>query len=295
MDDNLGRRLEEINARVPEGNADLNAVLKGGHRMARRRALASTAGVIGMISLLAFGALNLDFNEPQPGPVQPATHDDGVFVPAEPGEPTYILTDLKILPGPYKDRGCLRRQRTPSLCSTSSMVGVAYEWRWSTDAHPGLVQCRVEVFKGDDPVGHATWELSGLEPTSRRLDVIPVPISGRWPDRVEGACEAETPQTGPTHRFTFVRAESYDARVGSGTESLYRNRLYFEVESLTQHATGMCTLTITYESGKEISNSFTMTGAPPERKLFEIVAPYREGEPVADASISCPAYTGDGG
>lgn len=306
MTDDLGRRLEQLTARVPEGTPDLGEVFEGGRRLVRRRALASTAGIVAVISLVTFAALNLDLNKPAPGSVQPATHDDGVFAPAQPGEPTYVLTDLRIeYPWASVDGmrgfegGSERRELYCSSperegeCRSEGNAGFFYKWHWATDRFPGLVECRVELFSEDGrEVGQQDWELTGLESRSRRVSDVLVHVSAE-PARAEASCEAGTLDSGPTHRFTFVRAESYNANPRPNAQPTYRNRLYFEVETLTEHSSGMCRSTIRYESGKTVTSTFTLTGAPPEDRLFELGAPYRTEDPVEDGSIRCRLYKRD--
>lgn len=308
MTDELGRKLEAISERVPQGTPDLSSVLEGGRRVKRRRTIAGTAGIVGLISLGTLAALNLDFKSGEPEPVQPATHEDGVFVPAERGDSTYALTNFRVeypwaevdgLPGfepgsEKRDLYCDMPSRQTS-CESKGNAGFFYGWRWATDRFPGVVACHVELFsdRGRE-VGHGDWELSGLEPTSRRPSNILVHVTAE-PTRAEASCEAGTLEPGPTHRFTFIRAETYNTNPRPNAEPAYRNRLYFKVETLTEHSTGMCRFTVRYESGKKITTSFTMTGAPREGELSEMGAPYREDDPVADAEVRCRLYKREAG
>lgn len=300
MTDDLGIRLEAAAQRVAEGAPDVGRVLARGKRTKIVRYAGATFGVIAIACGATFAAFNLDVGgRANPGP---ARHDDGEFVPAQPGEPTYVLTDFrieypwaKVDAMPHMDPGSRDRERfcsTPEReddCESEGNAGFFYEWHWATDRFPGPVACRVELFSEDGrAVGQQEWSLSGLESRSRRASDVLVHVTAE-PTRAEASCEAGTLDSGPTHRFMFVRAES-DNMSPSGGKPFYRNRLYFEVESLTEHSTGLCRSTVRYESGKTVTSDFTMTGSPPENKLFEIGAPYRDGDPVEDASIRCRLY-----
>jgi hypothetical protein len=302
MTDDLGRKLENLAERLPEGRPDVATVVARGKRTRLVRYGGTTLGAIVVAAVSTFAAVNLEVKQPETG-TPPAHHDGGAFVPAEPGEPTYVLTDFRIeypwakvdsMPGlrPGSDKRelyCSTPEREEE-CVSEGNAGFFYEWHWSTGRFPGVVACRVRLFAQDDrQVGEQDWELSGLESSSRRASDVLVHVTAK-PTSAEASCEAGTLDSGPTHTFTFIRAESYNTNPRPKAQPAYRNRLYFEVKTLTEHSTGICRSTVIYESGKTISGTFTMTGAPRESELFEFGAPYREGDPVEDASIRCRLY-----
>src|SRR5688500_14640186 len=95
MTDDLGARFEAAARRAPDGAPDIGPVMARGKRTKVVRYAGATVGAIAAAFLAIFTVANLDMgNDVNPAP--PAHHDDGDFVPAESGEPTYVLTDFRI-------------------------------------------------------------------------------------------------------------------------------------------------------------------------------------------------------
>lgn len=132
-----------------------------------------------LASLVTFAAMNIDFGgNDEPRPARPATHEDGVFVPAEPGEPTYLLSGFDIQ-YPYariddmprvdhdpklRERFCSAR---PDDCKSEGQAAFLYEYDWSSDEYPGSVECKVVLYsKAGDQVAQEIWGY-------RRLNLTP--------------------------------------------------------------------------------------------------------------------------
>lgn len=301
MDEDLARRISALLDAAPDGAPDLSAVINKGRRVRALRALAAGAGTCALIVAVAIAATSIDLTRGGDGSVAPAQHEDGSFVPAEEGDATYVLYDFEIdypfakvdgMPGfglgSERRRLYCSRPGSAEACKRDGNADFFYHWRWSTDRYPGVVACRAVLFDGDgNEVGRGRWELQGLEPTSRRRLHILVHVSDR-PTDAHAGCEAGSIGKGRPYRFTFLRAERESVYTRPGEPREYRNKLYFEVEVLDHHATGMCRLRVRYESGATSTGRFTLSGSP--REPMEVGAEYRAGDPVVDASLRCGSY-----
>lgn len=296
MSDDLGRRLEAATQRAPEGTPDLRPVIAHGKRTRIVRYAGTAIGMVAIASVATFAAMNIDLGgTDEPRPVRPVTHEDGVFVPAEPGEPTYLLSGFDIR-YPYariddmprvdgdpnlRDRFCSAR---PDDCKSEGQAAFLYEYDWSTDEYPGAVDCKVVLYaKTGDQVAEEIWGLTALEPHSRGPSLLVVQVTGE-PHSAEASCEAGTFDPNPAYRFTYAGSEPYDP--GQGLPE--RLRLTFDVEQLNDNehpGTDTCALSITFEDGEVVSGSFTRSGSVEDPWEFETGHP--ASRPIEDATLVC--------
>ena len=296
MDDELKGRLQRVARGVPDGKPDVASVRQQGQReRVRRRGLIalSTAACVALAGVGLAAVVGRDPGAPRQ---EAADHTgDGVFVPAERGEATYLLSDFKIyypyarvdhMPG--MAAGSAKRQQlcslSPARCQKRwDQAGVSYEWRWATNSYPGDLDCRLRLYDNNgDLVANAITGLSGLESRSRgKPFVIPIDVSGE-PVRAEGECEAGQYEGGAGWRITFVRSEPYQPDSGPPGERL---RLIFEVEELDDHADSRaCRMKVWFESGRTRSGEFTTNSAT----IFESMeTQYPASDPVTDAKVTC--------
>ena len=304
MDDELKQELGLLSQRAPEGRPDVREVTQQGRWMRWRRT-AIVAGVL-VVVLVASGigvksVLESSQRIP-PSVVEVGGHSgDGNFVPADEGEPTYLLSDFEIH-YPYRaidhmqkmEPGSERREQycsaRPSRCEVlADHAGVSFRWRWATLNYPGDLDCEIRLYDDSGSlVGSAIMGLSGLEPQSRGAGaVIPIEVSTE-PVRVEGGCEGSRYESGPGWRITFVRAEPYTPSHGSSdAPPEERIRLIFDVEELGEHTDSrMCRMTVWFESGRVKRGEFTTNSG----KVFEnMETAYPASDPVTDAKIVCGA------
>lgn len=304
MTDELGRRIDEVAERVPPGTADVASVVQRGRRARRLRLAGRSLGVAALLVALVFVAIKIGIDPATPGRTDAATHDDGEFVPAGPGEPTYVLTDFRIeypwarvdgLRG--MDPGSEERERYCShpeheaACEAEGNAGFFYEWRWATQRFPGTVECRVILFAGNgDEVGRQTWGLSMLERKSRRPSDVLVHVSAP-PEHAEAGCEAGTPEERATVVFTYAGSEPYDHDADVGGDLPERIRLFFEVERLVTdpHGAHVCTMRIRFETGRRTKSSFNMQGVP-RQDIMKFDTGLPASDPIEDASLTCRPY-----
>lgn len=300
MDDELRRRLANARERVSDGTPDIGAVVSSARKRKVLRGgagLLATTTVVVSVILAVTTLTGSDLARQDDGDV--ANHEDGVFVPAQKGEPTYELYDFEIhYPWAPVDRLPAGQDH---YCETHGewacghrreQAGFAYQWRWATSKFPGTVECHVTLFGRDgSAVGQETWEMSGLETQSRpnrRGFVLTVHVSGR-PSEAEALCEAGDYAKGRGLRVTFVRAESYTPSAYRGeTPPPDRIRLIFEAEGLAQDHidSRMCFMTVWFESGEKKSGKFTTNQRP---GTWEYETGYPASDPVVDARIRCRA------
>ena len=310
MDDELKGRLQAIAQRAPEGRPDLTSVQRRGRRDSYRRrgliALSSAA----CIALAGIGIAGLVGRESaKPRPQEAADHTgDAAFVPAEKGEPTYLLSDFEIY-YPYraidhmlgmkhrskehKKLYCSAPGRKHACRTRRDVAGFSYgSWRWSGDRYPGMLDCRVRLFdKHGQLAGEIISGLSGLEPRSRpgQYTLIPVPVSAR-PVSAEAECEGGRYDDGEGMRFTFKGTERYlpPTQPGEPPEK-ERLKLIFDVEHLGDHVDSrLCRMKIWFESGKVLDRVFT-TNAPEGTEEFE--TRHLASDPVTDAEVTCESIT----
>lgn len=309
MDDELRRRFQHLVDGIPDGARDESAVLRSGRKMRwRQRGLIAVASA----ASIAVAGIGVNLLTTSTGEVEPSVIDVGdhtgerTFVPAEEGEPTYLLSDFEIhypyvavdhMQGMSKKHNGQRRKQYCALPSRSSQcekqwdeAGFSYAWRWSMDRFPGDVDCRVRLFTKDGQLaGQTVFGLSGLESASRenQRTVVPVPVTER-PTRATAECEAGVYEEGPGFEVTFVRAETYDRSPASDPGPPdERIRLIFEVKDVTEHGadTRMCRAKLWFESGKVIEGDNFTLGAAPGPLEFE--TGYPASDPIVDAEMTC--------
>ena len=312
MTDDLQRRLDALAQRSPEGTKDLGAILQGGGRIKRRRMLMGGIASVLVVALAGAGAwalLDRDAATPRP---QPQHHDDGVFIPADENDVTYVLTDFRIFypysPIDHKPLSEGQRHRLcdarPADCRTrSDEAGVAIAHEWSTNRYPGEVQCQTTLLdKRGNVVGQELW---GLDSMQKRIPiggrplrptdfVLVMDVTGK-PVRAEGACEKSAYKPGPGLRWTFLGSEVYEPEHQMpGEEVPPRLRLLFDVEVVggSEHVDSrICESRFEFESGKVVTGEFT-TNTGPGREVFE--TGYPASDPIVDAEITCRTYRGEG-
>lgn len=302
MNDDLGRRLRVLNEQVPDGDPNLVPVLRGGRKrkLQRRIAGSALAFLVAVTGVVSIPQLIDEDRVPAPDEKNDtADHNDGIFVPAERGEPTYDLYDLEVLyPWAPIDSSGISAARRDAYCSIRSewqcghrreQAGFSYQWRWATKEHPGEVQCRVSLSSADGSVvGRAEWQLSGLETQSRRPDVIGVRVS-EPPASARAECEAGAYAPGRGVNAEFVRAENYAPTHIEGQSPLPdRIRLIFEAETLVEDHLDdrMCFMTVRFESGRKETDQFTTNQG---EGTWEFETGYPASDPVVDAEMRCRA------
>ena len=304
MDDELGTRLQNLSDRAPTGTPDVGRVMQGGRWVQRRRyALRAVAGAaVVALGFMGSSAL-IDSFDRRTSP--PATHEDGVFIPAKKGEPTYELYDFKIrYPwAPIDDARLSPGQTRTEYCAASEwkcghrreQAGFSYgRTRWTTNQFPGTVNCWVKLYsaKGDVVGERELWGATSLGPTAKvnHKPVFEVRVMGR-PVSAKTECEAGETQTGPGWRFTFVGSETYTPR---GAEELGipdRIRLIFDVEEVSPHTSARtCRMTVWFQSGRVVKGGWGTWMIGEGREEFE--TGYPASDPVEHAKITCRPIKG---
>jgi hypothetical protein len=109
------------------------------------------------------------------------------FSPAEPGEPTYEVSDVQV-EYPYEPRAGEEE-------STQAVAGVSFALAWS-DGYPGPAVCRFELLNGSgEEVGYRDVEIDSLTPSLNAPAPIAVPVSSS-PVTGRAECSAGTPGVG---------------------------------------------------------------------------------------------------
>jgi hypothetical protein len=302
LNDDLRGELQALHERTPGGEPDLTRVLRAGKRRRLRRRIAVSglamatvlAGAVAIPRLVGEGEVAVPEEKSDV-----ADHEDGTFVPADEGKPTYELFDLEILYpwAPVDSRPISARERD-RYCSIRSewecghrreQAGLSYRWRWATNKYPGEVQCEVTLLSADGSVvGRNTWGLSGLETKSRGAHVVGVHVRGRPVDARAG-CEAGVYEPGPGVDVEFVRAGTWTPTYVRGTTPPPdRILLVFEATALSEdHVDArMCFMTVWFESGRKETAEFTTNRG---EGTWKYETGYPVSDPVVGAKMRCRA------
>lgn len=302
MNNDLGSRLRALIEQVPDDDPNLVPVIRGGRKRKLQRRIAGLTLVFLVVVAGVASIPRLIDEDRATAPDErndPATHEDGIFVPAHKGESTYNLYGFEVLyPWAPVDSSGISAAQRDAYCSIRSewlcghrreQAGFSYQWRWATNEYPGQVRCRVSLSSADGSVvGHTEWQLSALETQSRRPDVIGVRVS-EPPVSARAECEAGAYSPGRGVDAEFVRAEAYAPTHTEGeSPPPDRIRLIFEAEALAEDHVDdrMCFMTVRFESGRQETDQFT-TNQGEGTWAFE--TGYPASDPVVDAEMRCRA------
>ena len=194
-------------AALPRRPLDLEAATLRAKWLAWLRRLRVTAVVL-FVGVLIAAALPVlrDWIDTSSSPPPAGPQENRGFVPARPGEPTHVLTDLTIeypyvgvppgMRGPRRRDYC--RFRRNECRPDPGRAGVTYAVEWSTEDFPGDTRCRVTLEDSSGAeVGTTTFSLMVLDPSldRPRLSEIAVDVD-REPDSASAVCDAGDYQPG---------------------------------------------------------------------------------------------------
>ena len=298
------RQLERA-AAEPRGTVDVDAIVRRGRAKRRLRYATWGAAAVILLPAVAFGAANLARNEAAPRP-DPAHHEDGVFVPADDNDVTYILSDFLILyPFREADQMFGSQKQADAWCEKTILAGrcrvrhdragVAMRWSWSSSRFPGNVECRTTLYDEHGTiVGKEIWNLSSAQrvqplpghPVGRRGFAVPIEVDGE-PVRADGSCEAGQYPGGPGVEVTFAGTKERESPAGGSYQVML-----FDAKQLDEHSDlQMCRLTVRFENGKVERTRF---GTNQGEGRWEVPTEHPTSERIEDASIKCRAYRGEG-
>jgi hypothetical protein len=279
-------------ASLPRRPLDLEAVTLRAKWLAWLRRIRITAVVLVASGLIAIAVpLVGEWIDTSSSPPPAGPSEDRGFVPARPGQPTHVLTDLSIeypyLAVPDGMKGQRRKEycrfRKGECRPDPASAGVAYGVAWSTDEFPGDTRCRVTVEDSSGvEVGRSTFSLLALDPSlvRPRSSEIEVDVDGE-PDSASAVCEAGDYQPGPGYRLNLIDVKP---------KGLSRTSLIFDIEFLVPEPdTRMCHLVVHLEDGSTRRyGDFTLTTGPGRRHRFTVrIAP----DDIAGAEAPCRTYT----
>jgi hypothetical protein len=290
--------------------ADIRTVLQGGAALPRRpldleaatlrarwlswlRRIRVTAVVLLVCLLIAGGVPVVTdwLDTTTPPPAGPPSRQG--FVPARPGQPTHVLSDLEIeypylvasdgSGGRLPDDDCRPQKQECRLDPTRAAV--TYGVAWAGDEFPGDTRCRItlEDASGEE-VGARTFSLTVLDPSLVRPRLTETAIEvDREPSSASAACEAGDYAPGPGYRLDLMEIRRRGPQ---------RTQLIFEVVFLVPEPdTRMCHLVVHLDDGRTRRfDDFTLTTRRNVRERFTV--PIRRRS-VSDAEVSCRTYSLD--
>jgi hypothetical protein len=297
-------RLMKSAAAPPTSRIDWDAVRSraGILRRNKRIALAATTVVAcALVAGLALAASELTDDRAAP-PANRDRGDESPFEPADPGDATYLLTDLRIeypyvgapnrLTGSRRESYCRLR---PRECEPDpAAAGVSYDPHWATEEYPGSVACRITVYGEDGALlGSTIFELDVLDPSIVKRDPdIPVHVTAP-PSEAAAVCEESTYKRGPGYAFRLIDVEPYRRTDSSSGEPLPpRTRLTFDVTYLTENpGTRECELVVRLTDGT-VRRFRDLTLYIGQDKPVEMTPDIADPSSVKGADLRCRALTG---
>jgi hypothetical protein len=252
-----------------------------------------SAGVLAIAAALTLGGTQLVRLFPDSGEI--ADHEDGRFVPAEPGENTYILDVVEIeYPfmrstdnvGSTRCMGHERRRCEPDPGS----AGVFVKYRWATDSYPGEVRCRVHALDDEgNVIGTQMTGIDSLSPHPPRSFEIEVHVPERPADAI-GECEKGVYKPGPGYRFRLLSTERYIVRnPGTGKIDHRKTKLTFDVQFVGdgEHVDAReCRLIVTMTGGERRKfGPFTLSIG--EDRHLELFPPIENPDTIESAHVKC--------
>lgn len=193
----------------------------------------------------------------------------GPFRAAQPGEPTYLLTDMTV-EVPYRGMDGV---------VDDSKAGIGYDITWSTASYPGAAECEIRVLDAEGTViGSDQYEFVNLEPKSLDQRPLPVSVDG-VPASAEGECAAAAPESG-NYRISNPIVETDE----DGATNLIADIAF---GNSGRPGVGACTAFLTLPGGVTTNWAFTIQ-VPEGRMVIASLGSDFEGASVQ--SVSCGPY-----